>query len=303
MYSTNYSCQILIKLSFLRQIFRNSKISNFTKIRPVGVELLRTGGRVGERTGGHAHVTKLIAAFRNFSNAPEKNLKLKNKIVPVINSSHHHHHHHHHHVARHTRGPFPSKANFHTVRSISTLFNFQYLLVSFKSSSSCLHLLPQPCATSNFPSVMCFRWQFLRKMWQLQLAFFLSIACKIVLSPWYYAILLRSPHHLLHPSPAPHFETFQVYVVYFSKCPVFSIIQNNAPKVAVYYSIHLIQVQFAGKESVILAKNGFCHGNPEFNFTYTTLHSVENSLWKRLWTCRKTDNRMNEWILHTLLSQ
>jgi hypothetical protein len=23
---------------------------------------------------------------------------------------------------------------------------------------------------------------------------------------------------------------------------------------------------------------------------------MENSLWKRLWTCRKTDYRMNEWM-------
>jgi hypothetical protein len=26
----------------------------------------------------------------------------------------------------------------------------------------------------------------------------------------------------------------------------------------------------------------------------TRSHSVENSLWKRIWTCRKTDYRMNE---------
>jgi len=27
-------------------------------------------------------------------------------------------------------------------------------------------------------------------------------------------------------------------------------------------------------------------------------HSIKNSLWKRLWTCRKTDSKMNEWIYH-----
>jgi hypothetical protein len=26
----------------------------------------------------------------------------------------------------------------------------------------------------------------------------------------------------------------------------------------------------------------------------TSLHSVKNLLWKRLWACRKTDKRMNE---------
>ena len=35
------------------------------------------------------------------------------------------------------------------------------------SSSSCLRLLPRPPLTSIFPSVMCFRRQFLRKMWQI----------------------------------------------------------------------------------------------------------------------------------------
>jgi hypothetical protein len=30
-----------------------------------------------------------------------------------------------------------------------------------------------------------------------------------------------------------------------------------------------------------------------------TLHSVENALWKRPWTCRKTDYRMNEWSAET----
>jgi len=42
------------------------------KTRPMGAELLHVGGRVGERTDGQTHMTKLIVAFRNFSNAPEK---------------------------------------------------------------------------------------------------------------------------------------------------------------------------------------------------------------------------------------
>ena len=29
----------------------------------------------------------------------------------------------------------------------------------------------------------------------------------------------------LHPSPAPHFETFKVFLIYFAKCPCFTIIQ------------------------------------------------------------------------------
>jgi hypothetical protein len=53
-----YSCQILMKLEFSRQIFERS--SNIIKIRPVGAELFHAD----------RHMTKLIFAFRNFANAP-----------------------------------------------------------------------------------------------------------------------------------------------------------------------------------------------------------------------------------------
>jgi len=56
------------------------------------------------------------------------------------------------------------------------------------SSSSCLLLLPRLTATSIlpsiFPSITCFRRQFLRKIWPIQLAFLLHIVCKIFISPW-----------------------------------------------------------------------------------------------------------------------
>jgi Fe-S-cluster formation regulator IscX/YfhJ len=42
------------------------------KTRPVGAELLHAGRRVDKRTDEQTHMTKLIVAFRNFSNAPEK---------------------------------------------------------------------------------------------------------------------------------------------------------------------------------------------------------------------------------------
>jgi hypothetical protein len=52
----------LIKLEFSQQIFEKS--SNFMKIRPVGAELFHFDGRTD--------MTKLIVAFRNFANAPNK---------------------------------------------------------------------------------------------------------------------------------------------------------------------------------------------------------------------------------------
>ena len=54
-----------------------------------------------------------------------------------------------------------------------------------RSSSSCLRLLPRLPFTSIFPfilpSVTCFRRQFLRKVWPIQLAFLLSIVSRILL--------------------------------------------------------------------------------------------------------------------------
>jgi hypothetical protein len=57
MYSTRYSCQILMKLNFLDRFSINTHIQNFMKIRPVGAKLF--------------HRTKPIVACRNFANAPD----------------------------------------------------------------------------------------------------------------------------------------------------------------------------------------------------------------------------------------
>jgi competence transcription factor ComK len=45
---------------------KNTQISNFTKIRPVGAELFYADGQ--------KHMMKLTVAFRNFANAPNKNI-------------------------------------------------------------------------------------------------------------------------------------------------------------------------------------------------------------------------------------
>jgi hypothetical protein len=57
-----------------------------------------------------------------------------------------------------------------------------------------------------------------------------------------------SPIDLLQPSPAPHFITSQVFLIYFPNCPSFSTIQNYAPNVAFYYIVPYILAQFAGKK-------------------------------------------------------
>jgi hypothetical protein len=56
-------------LNFLGGFSKDTKISNFMKIRPVGAELIM-------RTDGQTDITKLTVAFRNFPTAP-KNEKLK----------------------------------------------------------------------------------------------------------------------------------------------------------------------------------------------------------------------------------
>jgi len=67
MYSMRYSCQILRKLAFPKQIFEKKKaqIRNFIKIR--------SSGRCSMLTDRQIKMTKLTVAFRNISNASQKN--------------------------------------------------------------------------------------------------------------------------------------------------------------------------------------------------------------------------------------
>jgi len=80
-----------------------------------------------------------------------------------------------------TTGPKPPpKRCLHIVRSRASSFKWEYLLLSLRSSSSFLRLLPRLLVTSIspfiFPSITCFRRQFLRKMWPIQLAFLFLIS-------------------------------------------------------------------------------------------------------------------------------
>jgi hypothetical protein len=80
-------------------------------------------------------------------------------------------------------GPQPlPKRVLHSVRSTVSSFNFQYPLISLRSSSSCLCLLPRLPITSIlppiFPSVTGFRRQFVRKIRPIQLVFLLFTVCR-----------------------------------------------------------------------------------------------------------------------------
>ena len=83
-------------------------------------------------------------------------------------------------------GPKPPPKRFlHIVRSKASSFKWEYPLLSLRSSSSFLRLLPRLLVTSIspfiFPSITCFRRQFLRKMWPIQLAFRFRISRRIFL--------------------------------------------------------------------------------------------------------------------------
>ena len=85
-----------------------------------------------------------------------------------------------------TTGPKPPPKRFlHIVRSRASSFKWEYPLLSLRSSSSFLPFLPRFLVISIspfiFPSITCFRRQFLRKMWPIQLAFRFLISCRIFL--------------------------------------------------------------------------------------------------------------------------
>ena len=85
-----------------------------------------------------------------------------------------------------TTGPNPlPKRALHIVRSRASSFKWEYPLLSLRSSSSSLRLLPRLPVTSIppfiFPSITRCKRQFLRKMWRIQSAFRLLMSCRIFL--------------------------------------------------------------------------------------------------------------------------
>jgi hypothetical protein len=113
-----------MKLELYRQIFE--KYSNFTKILPVGAELVQWDGRMDGRTD----ITKLIVAFRKFANALQKYNNVFNKIT---------------------------RMNYTSCETSSSVFSLPYLL-SFRPERSALFFSvpPQPitmyavCASNTF---------------------------------------------------------------------------------------------------------------------------------------------------------
>jgi hypothetical protein len=51
------------------------------------------------------------------------------------------------------------------------------------------------------------------------------------------SFLTWSVHLILHPSPAPHFESLEVFLIYFLKCRSFSTVQTYVPNVAMCLAV------------------------------------------------------------------
>ena len=126
-----------------------------------------------------------------------------------------------------TTGPKPlPKRALHIVRSRAYSFKWEHPLLSLRSSSNFLRILPRLPFTSIppfiFPSITCSRRQFLRKMWPIQFAFRLLISpriflCSLTLCNTHFFIFhMIGTTDILHPSPAPHFKTFHVFLIYRS---------------------------------------------------------------------------------------
>ena len=137
-------------------------------------------------------------------------------------------------------------------QSNESSFNFQHLLFSLISSSSCLSLLYRIPLTYIlsfvFPLITCFTRQLLGKMWPIQLAFLLFMVYKIFQIAWHLYnnyFLTRSVQVI---SPAFSSTIFQIN----------SGISDSLAKVsqvsAHYSKCSTLLVKFVGKSVLCLSK-------------------------------------------------
>ena len=134
-------------------------------------------------------------------------------------------------VLRQATSPFQSQffAHYNLVLFLSI---YNIIFYPLRSSNSCLRLLLLLPVTfilpSIIPSITCFKRQFLRKLWPIQSPFLRFIVCRIFLSsltPCNTSSISHTtgPTDLLHPSSAPQSKIFPAVLIYFPKCPMFSI--------------------------------------------------------------------------------
>ena len=161
------------------------------------------------------------------------------------------HHNHHHHVLCLTISPQPfPKRILHRVRFSASPFKFQYLLVSRRHPAA-------PYALIIFSSFLSFLQRrilegssYIRRSQITQPSKVLLYAgCSFPLDSKqdFFIVHQTGPIDLLHPSPAPHFKTMKVFLVYLPKCPNFSTVQRHVPNVVYHYFLPHIYVQLLVK--------------------------------------------------------
>ena len=117
-------------------------------------------------------------------------------------------------------------------------FKYQYLLFSLRPLNSCLRLLPPLPVPYTSSSITWFRFQFLSKMWQIQLAIFPFKVCRIFLASSNVcnisSFLKRSIQLSSFPFTAWHFKTFTVFLIDFRMWPFLITLKRYAPNVEFY---------------------------------------------------------------------
>ena len=140
--------------------------------------------------------------------------------------------------------PLP-KLLLHRVRSSTLSFNFQYLLSSLRSLSSCLRLLPRLHFYSSFflSFNKVLQKQFLLKILPMHLAFCLFFYVGCNLATGFFVIRLHfSQERSKLPSPSFSSSTFGKLpgiFVDFPKCSSFSTV-NNAPNATLHSFVSYI---------------------------------------------------------------
>jgi len=119
-----------------------------------------------------------------------------------------------------------------TYQHPGTSFSFQYHLVSFRPSITCLNIRPRIPIISVLPSILpsipCFRKHFLRKMWAIQLVAFVLLCVGCSFLPSLSLTLLQFLHDLSNWSSSLFPSTiFQNFFKYFCLFPKVSNIQHH----------------------------------------------------------------------------
>jgi hypothetical protein len=158
-----------------------------------------------------------------------------------------------------------SKAFFKASSPHSAIYSFkwEYPLLSLKSSSNFLHLLPRLFVTFIlpfvFPSITRCRRQFLRKLWPTQLAFRLLISYRIFLCSFPLITLLHFPHDRSNWSPPSFFSTrFKKFTLRNYRSMLLNIPEEHRyQEQLVLYTVTTDSKYFASNPSNVLRESVF----------------------------------------------